>query len=192
MIRKCTIKLNVTRDDMSLTLDFDPFKNENTENLEAIYMSNEPFDVEIINQLNNFLFEGVSKTTKLALEDLNNKDSQFYKLVYLPYVNNDDTKENWMAFVIQFIGKIFDTYLPTFYGNHGKVWAAYTYIDYRQVYFKFTAPKEVIKNNLGDIDFKTLNDFAMPYYYKEFANWSSKLAYDPDVKAWNYFTVSLD
>ena len=184
--------LDATRDESGINADFETYKEENKKTLKELYSSNEPFEIQVYNHINNFLFTELSKSVTLAFEDLKQDYSKFYQLVYLPYVNQTPTEENWIDFALQFYEKIFEAHLPTFYGEHGKLWAAYIYLDFSQIYFKFTAPKEVIKPYLGDIDYKTLNDFAMPYYYKEFANWSSKHAYDIEVKNWDDFTVSLD
>jgi len=192
MAKKCTIKLNATRDESSISVDFKSFEKGNTDNLNEVYMSTEPVEVEVVNSVNDYLFTELSKTATLALKDLNNKESEFYKLVYIPYSKGEDTKENWIKFTLQFMGKLFEAHIPNFYGEHGKLWAAYTFINGRQAYFKFTAPEDVVQDYLGGFDFQTLNDLAMPYYYKEFANWSSKLADHPSVKAWSSFTVSLD
>lgn len=90
----------------------------------------------------------------------------------------------------------------------GDLYAAYTFVDDRQVYFKFLACDDEMEDALGnftifldlyrggislsDLGTAVLADRALPFYYLEFGVFSKELSEEPAVRKWGGFGVSRD
>ena len=90
----------------------------------------------------------------------------------------------------------------------GDLYAAYTFMKGRQVYFKFLACDDEMEDALGnftlfleiyrggitlaDLSTAVLTDRALPFYYIEFGVFSKELSKEPAVRKWSRFNVSTD
>lgn len=90
----------------------------------------------------------------------------------------------------------------------GDLYAAYTFVDDRQVYFKFLVCDDEMEDALGnctifldlyrggislsDLGTAVLADRALPFYYLEFGVFSKELSEEPAVRKWGGFGVSRD
>lgn len=90
----------------------------------------------------------------------------------------------------------------------GELYAAYTFVEGRQVYFKFLACEDEMEDALGnftifldlyrggislsDLGAAVLTERALPFYYLEFGVFSKELSQEPAVRKWGGFGVSRD
>ena len=144
----------------------------------------------------------IQEQIDLMVSDLEDNTSVLYNYVFLTSgLSKDEFKEMLESGIRNANGK-------SFYGGYDTVYAAYTYIEGRQVYFKFSAPKAEVENRLGGdahflelypasiylIEFgpDILMKYALPFYYREFGSYSKDLKDHPDVKNWKDFRVVVD
>lgn len=90
----------------------------------------------------------------------------------------------------------------------GEIYAAYTFVNGSQVYFRFPACDDEMEDALGnfifflglyrggitlaDLGVAVLMDRALPFYYLEFGALSREIAEEPAVRKWSSFNVSTD
>lgn len=90
----------------------------------------------------------------------------------------------------------------------GEIYAAYTFVNGSQVYFRYPACDDEMEDALGNFTFFlslyrggiTLADLgvavlmyrALPFYYLEFGTLSREIAEEPAVRKWSSFNVSMD
>lgn len=143
--------------------------------------------------------DGALELLKRDLEDVN---SDLHKVV----IDKMDTSED--SFFSMMKDNIKKASKSGLYGEGDKVYAAYTSVAGRQVYFKFNAYdneiEEALGNDafflnmyrggirLGELGTQILINRALPFYYLEFGTLSRGISQEPAVKKWSLFDVSLD
>lgn len=144
----------------------------------------------------------IQEQIALMLSDLNDESSDLYTLVFLRSGMSRDDFARELSDNIRTANEL------TFYGGYDTVYCGYTFIDGRQVYFKFSAPKKEMQAAVGsgapflemyrggvfliELSPTILLKYVMPFYYKEFATFSKAYAQHPLVKEWKNFYVSED
>jgi len=138
----------------------------------------------------------------LMLRDMEDTNSDLYSMVFLRL---GKTKEEFIKALTEGIEKANE---PSFYGGYDTVYAGYTGINGRQIYFKFSAPEKEMQASVGsaapfldmycggvylaELSPEILFKYVMPFYYKEFGTYSKAYADNVSVKAWHNFMVSAD
>ena len=114
----------------------------------------------------------------LMMRDMEDEHSDLYQLVFTPLGMDKDSFTEDLTNGINTANK------AAFYGGYDTVYAAYTFVNGRQLYFKFSAPKAEMDSAAGsaapflemynggvylvELSPQILLKYVIPYYYKEF------------------------